>query len=66
MTVTVELDANSGIVTLTATVNGQPWRRAIMPHSVAELDEFAPDLSPEQRAAILADWAGRPVPVAED
>jgi len=58
--------ASGAVHVLRAHADGGLWRRAIAPHCIAELDEAAPELSAEQRAAILADWAGRPAPLADE
>ena len=59
--VSATLSPATGAVHLLRSEDGELWRRAVAPHDIAELDRYAPELPADQRAAILADWAARPV-----
>jgi len=54
-----------GSVAILRLRNSEIWRRAVPPHNEAELDLCAPELSTGERAAILTEWAGLPIPTPE-
>ena len=45
---------------------GTPWRCSVDPQDTDALDRAAPELSAAERAAILADWQGRPAPSSDE
>lgn len=56
---------NSGSVEIVRDKDGSKWRRAVSPHSEAELDQYAPELPSQDRSVILAKWATVPVPTPD-
>lgn len=58
---TIEI-LDSGHVRIASRTDGVKWRRSLDPHSVDDLDLYAPWLSVEQRQAVLDKWAIIPVP----
>lgn len=54
---------DSGHVEVARKIDGEIWRRAISPHDEVELDEYAPELAPDDRQSILDAWSVIPVPV---
>lgn len=50
-----------GHVEILRKINGKSWRRAIDPHDEAGLDQYAPELSAEDKQVVLDKWAMIPV-----
>ncbi len=50
----------SGHVEIKVETGNGPWRRVVEPNDMADLDQYAPDITAKQRREIIKAWATIP------